>query len=311
MEMYTQQAKMYAEKLGFRAMEIEKVLGYGAYVCLLKNKHAQEVVVKVNKEFQPYPSLPLYPMKRVQTEASMYAFLESMDTSYVPKVYGYDSVQGILALDRVGGSHVIFDDLLLSGYVPTVKFMEAFVSFLVQKGEKSKEANKKIPFFYTQQTTKALRSLFVPPQYTDAIDKLFRDAEKGGKVVNCSGLSPKNIFVSPSEDTFKLIDFEEAFVGDRVYDPAYFASHLLLYAIASKNSEVYQRIGQFTEKCFVDLAFNESDKSRYMRYIGLLLLHRAEGFNLKGIPSNNKEFAELGGALLREQRKSEIFEQLI
>lgn len=308
MEDHIVQALQYAKELGFENMRVEKILGYGAYVCLLQNAERKQIVIKVNKEFQPYPSLPLYPKSRVVTEATMYSFIENIDKSYVPKVHGVDEKRGVLAIDQVSGGHIVFDDLLLAGYVPTTRFMETFVEFLRNK-EKASVENVSVPkLFYTQATTKALRSLFVPTDYVPLIDKLFQDAEAGGKVINCSGLSPKNIFVSPTEDTFKLIDFEEAFIGDRVFDPAYFASHLLLYALATKNNHVLKKVKEFTEKAFTTLAFTEQDISRYARYVGLILLHRAEGFNLKGIPSNIKEFSSIGGRLLREEIGSEMFQ---
>lgn len=295
----------YAEELGYSQMSVERVLGYGAHVCLLCDKQEQKMVVKINKEFQPYPNLPLYPKNRVKAEAAMYSFLTSIDNKYVPRVVGMDVEKGLLAIDHVGGSHVVFDDLLLSGYVPSQRFMESFVTFLRKKASKNAMGLEN-SLFYTQKTTKELRSLFVPKKYTSTIERLFSEAERAGQVANCSGLSPKNIFVSPTEDTFKLIDFEEAFIGDEVYDPAYFASHLLLYALATKNPEVRNRVAEFSERAFSELSYSDGDITRYARYVGLMLLHRAEGFNLKGIPPNVEEVKEIGDKLLTEKAGKEI-----
>ncbi len=283
-------------KAGLKAEKviIEDVKGYGAMVYIVRTADTM-YVIKVFKDFQPYPSIPYYHKERVSTEAEVYEELQSNFQDIVPELFYFNVENGTEVLEYISEPYKLFESTILSGQMVDVGFFKNFAKFLHEKNQKLTE-NLDQPF-YSYKDAQDLRVLFTDSSYLPRISDIFEYGSKRRCAINLAGLSPKNMFVSG--DKFKLIDFEEAFFGDDLFDVGFFVGHLLLYTISDINNHILSGIKEFILE-YVKLAkLSERDKEHILNYAGIMLLHRASGFNLKGdISASKVKILKIGEELI-------------
>ncbi len=92
---------------------------------------------------------------------------------------------------------------------------------------------------------------------------------------------PKNIFVNPKGEVI-LIDFGRSVWGDQRYMLPNFLSHIIIYSLSGYYS--VEKAGDYVVSCINAYKKLESiDEAVFCRYLGMEILHRANGKWLTGI----------------------------
>lgn len=273
---------------------IENVLGYGGEVYVVQTDIG-EFVIKLFKDFSPYPTIPYYAKSRVATDVEVYEKLNQLDNTVVPDVLYFDAAEGILILSKVDNSYTLFEDVVKENKEINPNFYSSFAKFLYNKAVAIEPHLDHV--FYSVEDAKHLRSLFVEDRYLSTVDAIFKKGLEMPQALNLGGLSPKNMFICESK--FKLIDFEEAFIGDYTYDPGFFVGHMLIYHKLNANNGIVTGLRDFA-KTFNALAkLTKEEKTQMISYAGLMILHRSGGFNIKGsFKGMQQELINFGEQLL-------------
>jgi 5-methylthioribose kinase len=281
-------------KQDYSDINLKAIKGYGAAVYLFET-NGKNLVLKKFKSFQPYDSIPFYDKSRVATEVEIYKTISNtLGKEFTPQIINWNKSKGLLLMDEISHPFSLLEERLIDKHIPCKKFFANLSRFLKFKKNKCKILDEK---FYTFEDTKLLRSLFVGKKYKTQIDRLFNEGKKHKNSLQLAGLAPKNIFIS--ESRFKVIDFEEAFIGDSIYDSAYFLGHMLIYHIITENMQLLENIRFFVEATIRDFNMTKSDLKRLFSYAGLMILHRAGGFNIKGdFTGKQKDLQKIGESYL-------------
>ena len=255
-----------------RDIRIDSIKGFAARVILFSTSGGRYVI----KEFLDTSlggTKVYFAADRLRLETEIYKVI---DQDLVPKLYLSDSKTNTLLLEQMYSFELLTDYLLSNESLPG-EFLENILSFLVGKLRIMNIQYQP----YTYLDAMNLKSFNVDKKHQPRIIELFREGTRAQQCINLAGLSPKNIFIN-SLGNFKLIDFEDTFVGDFIYDFAFIFAHLLIYGIIQNKNKLINQIINFIKIFKNKLNLTDKDYNRFLGYMGLLFLHRMDGFNIEG-----------------------------
>ena len=270
--------------------------GYGDNVYILGDDKPKYVIKRFN-DFSPYPTIPKYCRSRIELEKESYDLLMRIHHDLTPMLLYHHADDYLIIYSFVSKPYVEYQDYLNDASNTKSqhkKLFDEFANFFINKTEIKKKIQN--PFYFYPQV-KQLRSLFVHPIHANRIDFIFERGMFMRKAYNIGGMSPKNIFIDPLNGKFKLIDFEESFEGDYLYDIGFFIGHLLLY-VSSQNCGLIEDIKRTLNRIDYTFKWNKYEKDQVLSYAGLIILHRADGFNIKFKRDTTLNKHEIGTALL-------------
>lgn len=239
-------------------------------------------------------------MDRVDTEARVLTYLNSIVPGAVPEVINFDRLNFILVLTDIkrGGSHLAEE--LAEGRVHTetgagfgrtigriqVATFGKSVSELL--GEDLPPRSKLGMASYLGSRTKIAQQLF-----PDQTKKILEDSEAAPRTLVLGDLASKNIFVEGTDQRF--LDLERVATGDPAYDLAYLFCHYLIEVPTSALNDSLQYITNFMQTYTEELSkvLNPQElgqlQNRVIRLLGMSIIHRTQGTHFVSYDGSDKD----------------------
>jgi len=279
----------------------------------------QTVYLRQTRDFvKKKPDIKLDP-KRIAFEVTMLQLLNQIIPGITPEVLYFDAPNNVAVLTDIKQDALLLVHELTKGHphpntgtyfghiIAAVHGKTKNISHEKVRG--SKDANDAAIAF-----NRGMRTEVAEKQYPEITKRFLAESDKHNHYLVLGDLASKNIFID--REKVRFLDLERAFIGDPAFDVAFLFCHYLIEVKSEHLPESFQFIESFlvsykeTLRAYLDTSEIADLEKRLIKYLGITILYRLNGFYLAVNAEANKEYWEKKAGELLSYPSNSLMESL-